>query len=81
MIYCIGCFRQIDGSFELELCKKGNGYYLGLENTETKEYLTRDFNNLDEAIKTFNKMVEILIKHYGNDTYKKNMFLTYGKFD
>lgn len=81
MIYSIGYFKQVNGNYELTLLKKGNGYYLGLENAETKEYITRDFSNLEEAIKIFNKMVEILIKHYGNDTYKKNMFLTHGKFD
>lgn len=81
MIYSIGYFKQVNGNYELTLLKKGNGYYLGLENSETKEYITRELSNLEKAIKIFNKMVEILIKHYGNDTYKKNMFLTYGTFD
>lgn len=74
MIYCIGYFKQANGNYELILLRKENGYYLSLENAETKEYITRDFSNLDEAIKIFNKMVEALIKHIGNDMYKKNIF-------
>ena len=71
---CVGYFIQASGNYDLMLCEYENSYYLGLKNTETTEYLTRDFNILDEAIIIFNKMVEILIKNIGNDTYKKNVF-------
>lgn len=53
--------------------KNGNEYTVGLFNEVTKEYTHRSFKTIDEALTVYKTLVELIVKGYGTEEYKRNV--------
>lgn len=73
MNYTIATTKEVHGNLCLNIDKNGNEYTVGLFNDVTKEYTHRSFKTIDEALTVYNTLVELIVKGYGTEEYKRNV--------
>lgn len=56
MSYTIAMVEDVQGEIKVNLDSTGNKYTVGIYNNETKEYTHKEFNSMDEAYATFEKL-------------------------
>lgn len=73
MNYTIATTKEVFGNLCLNIDKNGNEYTVGLFNEETKEYTHRSFKTIDDALTVYKTLVELIVKGYGTEEYKRNV--------
>lgn len=73
MNYAIATTKEVHGNLSLNIDKSGNEYTVGLFNEGTKEYTCRSFKTIDEALTVYITLVELIVKGYGTEEYKRNV--------
>lgn len=73
MKYTIATTREVHSNLCLNIDKNGNEYTVGLFNDVTKEYTHRSFKTIDEALTVYKMIVELIVKGYGTEEYKRNV--------
>lgn len=73
MNYTIAVTEEVHGKLRLNIDKNSNEYTVGLFNEETKEYTHRSFKTIDEALTVYKTLVELIIRRYGTEEYKRNV--------
>lgn len=73
MHYTIATTKEVHGNLCLNIDKNGNKYTLGLFNDVTKEYTHRSFKTIDDALTVYKTLVELIVKGYGTEEYKRNV--------
>lgn len=73
MDYTIAITKEAMGNLCLNFDKTGNEYAVGLFNEKTKEYTHRSFKTIDEALTVYKTLVELIVKGYGTEEYKRNV--------
>lgn len=73
MNYTIATTKEVHGNLCLNIDKNCNAYTVGLFNEETKVYNHRDFKTIDEALTVYKTLVELIIRRYGTEEYKRNV--------
>lgn len=74
MHYTIASLTDMQFDQQLDLIKSGNRYEVGLYNLATKEYCHKEFGNLDDAYKLFEKLSHcICFGDYSYDDRKAMM--------
>nr|DAJ52034.1 MAG TPA: hypothetical protein [Caudoviricetes sp.] len=73
MNYTIATTEEVHGNLYLNIDKNGNEYTVGLFNEVTKEYTHRSFKTIDEALTVYKTLVELIVKGYGTEEYKRNV--------
>lgn len=73
MNYTIATTKEVHGNLCLNIDQNGNEYTVGLFNEETKEYTHRSFKTIDEALTVYKTLVELIIRRYGTEEYKRNV--------
>lgn len=71
--YSLGIFKDVFSGLVVEIGMSGNKYYIYFVNNETKEMTSKHFDDIDKAMAAFNKMVELLIKGFGSEEYKREV--------
>ena len=79
MNYTIAVTDEIGGDLKLEFGRNGNQYTVGLYNTETKDYTHRNCTSYGEAIHIYCKMVDLIVRSFGSEQYKRDFLQTYGR--
>nr|DAU13413.1 MAG TPA: hypothetical protein [Caudoviricetes sp.] len=73
MNYTIATTKEVHGNLRLCIDKSGNEYTVGLFNDVTKEYTHRSFKTIDDALTVYKTLVELIVKGYGTEEYKRNV--------
>lgn len=73
MNYTIATTEEVHGDLSLNIDKNGNEYTVGLFNEVTKEYTHRSFKTIDDALTVYKTLVELIVKGYGTEEYKRNV--------
>lgn len=73
MNYTIATTKEVHGDLSLNIDKNGNEYTVGLFNEVTKEYTHRSFKTIDDALTVYKTLVELIVKGYGTEEYKRNV--------
>lgn len=73
MNYTIAETKEVHGNLCLNIDQNGNEYTVGLFNEETKEYTHRSFKTIDDALTVYKTLVELIVKGYGTEEYKRNV--------
>lgn len=73
MNYTIATTEEVHGDLSLKIDKNVNEYTVGLFNDVTKEYTHRSFKTIDDALTVYKTLVELIVKSYGTEEYKRNV--------
>lgn len=73
MNYTIATTKEVHGNLCLNIDKNGNEYIVGLFNDVTKKYTHRSFKTIDDALTVYKMLVELIVKGYGTEEYKRNV--------
>jgi len=76
MNYTILSTKDMATNQELELVKNGNKYYITLSG-ENELIGKKEFDEMNEAIKTYNSMIEIIARGYYTYTGRKDLLESY----